>query len=347
MQLSNKMVTFLSLLALSVLAGDKVLVFSQSLYTLDVIEQFLKMTSWAQDLLPPSEDNAVNHKKFSNWYHGKDYLRIDGKTKDRQALIDRFNDPKRGAFKLFMVCTKAGNMGINLYTANRVVIFDSSWNPVHDLQAISRAYRYGQQKEVFVYRLVAGGSMEEVIYKRQMLKQALAARVVDAQMPDNQSDGGGLMDFDRENEKEEAGGGSSSSTGGLVLSETVHEDAVLMQFVERHASRLSYIADQEVLLADKEESHLNAEEQVAAEAEYDKEVKREAYIAQLTQQAQASQLQAINAHRATMGLPPLPVTAPVAAPVAPEDSYEESQTFNGEQAADEAAVGSSGSSGGN
>eukprot|EP01034_Spumella_vulgaris_P024492 gene24492-30843_t len=162
--LSNKMVTFLSLLALSVLKGDKVLVFSQSLYTLDVIETFLKMTQWADDLLPQSADPAANTKKFSNWYNGKDYLRIDGKTKDRQVLIDRFNNDTRQSFKLFMVCTKAGNMGINLYTANRVVIFDSSWNPVHDLQAISRAYRYGQQKEVFVYRLVAAGSMEEVIY---------------------------------------------------------------------------------------------------------------------------------------------------------------------------------------
>jgi hypothetical protein len=197
--------------------------------------------------------------------------------------------------------------------------------------------------------------MEEVIYKRQMLKQALAARVVDAQMPDNQSNGGGLMDFDREDEKSSRQGdgveegGSSSSSGGLVLSETVHQDAVLMQYVEKHASRLSYIADQEVLLADKEESHLNAEEQVAAEAEYEKEVKREAYIAQLTQQAQVTQLQAINTHRASMGLPPLPVVAPLVAPVAAEESYEESQTFNDDQAmvaADETAnqIGSSGSS---
>jgi hypothetical protein len=206
-------------------------------------------------------------------------------------------------------------------------------------QAISRAYRYGQQKEVFVYRLVAAGSMEEVIYKRQMIKQALAARVVDAQMPDNQVHGGGLMDFDRGDEEEETvevgNNGSSSTSSGLVLSETVHQDAVLMQHVDRHASLLAYIADQEVLLADKEESHLNAEEQVAAEAEYEKELNREAHIAQLQQQAHAQHLQAINALRVSRGLPPFPSVAVPTAPALPaaeEESFEESQSFADEQA---------------
>lgn len=66
-----------------------------------------------------------------------------------------------------------------------MVIFDTSWNPAHDLQAIYRAYRYGQKKSVFVYRLLASGSMEEKIYKRQVDRLSLAARVLDDQMPDN------------------------------------------------------------------------------------------------------------------------------------------------------------------
>eukprot|EP01034_Spumella_vulgaris_P028380 gene28380-35225_t len=243
MHLSNKMVSFLSLLALSVLQGDKMLVFSQSLYALDVIEMFLGTKGWATGLLPATVSAKDIAKKFSSWYRGKQYLRIDGSTADRQALIDKFNAPN-SQHKLFMVGTKAGNLGINLYTANRVVIFDSSWNPVHDLQAISRCYRYGQKKEVFVYRLVASGSMEEVIYLRQNIKQALAARVVDAQGPDNQKN------------------------SGLELSDTMQQDSVLMKFVESHGKCVSYIADQDVLLIDKEENHLNESERNAVEVEY-------------------------------------------------------------------------------
>ena len=171
--LSNKMVTMLSLLALSVLEGDKILVFSQSVYALNMMELFLQLDCWGSLLDYPelpleSPDGKSVKRMFSKWQPEKQYYRIDGSTQThtRKVLIDKFN--KSPDARLFLISTKAGNMGINLQSANRVVIFDSSFNPVNDLQSIFRVYRYGQTKNVFVYRLLAAGTMEETIYRQQV-----------------------------------------------------------------------------------------------------------------------------------------------------------------------------------
>ncbi|KAI4303028.1 hypothetical protein MLD38_038709 [Melastoma candidum] len=166
----GKMVLLLDILSMCSDVGDKALVFSQSIPTLDLIELYLSR-------LPRKE------KRGKFWKKGKDWYRLDGKTEssERQKLVERFNEPLNRRVKCTLISTRAGSLGINLYAANRVVIVDGSWNPTYDLQAIYRAWRYGQKKPVYAYRLMAQGTMEEKIYKRQVTKEGLAARVVDRQ----------------------------------------------------------------------------------------------------------------------------------------------------------------------
>ncbi|XP_057868490.1 protein CHROMATIN REMODELING 20 isoform X1 [Cryptomeria japonica] len=167
---SGKMVLLLDLLLMSSERGDKALVFSQSLGTLDLIESFLAK-------LPR------HGKKDKCWRQGKEWYRLDGSTTgaQRQKLVEQFNDPLNTKAQCIIISTRAGSLGINLPAANRVIIVDGSWNPTHDLQALFRVWRFGQKKDVYVYRLVAHGTMEEKIYKRQVTKEGLAARVVDQQ----------------------------------------------------------------------------------------------------------------------------------------------------------------------
>ncbi|KAJ4777566.1 DNA repair and recombination protein RAD54 [Rhynchospora pubera] len=167
---SGKMVLLLDILSMSSGLGEKSLIFSQSLPTLDLIEYYLSR-------IPRKGSEG----KF--WKQGKDWFRIDGTTlaSERQNLVEKFNDPLNRRVKCVLISTRAGSLGINLHAANRVILVDGSWNPTYDLQAIYRVWRYGQKRPVYAYRLLAHGTMEEKIYKRQVTKEGLAARVVDKQ----------------------------------------------------------------------------------------------------------------------------------------------------------------------
>jgi DNA repair and recombination protein RAD54B len=101
--------------------------------------------------------------------------RLDGSTPidARADVVRRFNGGSGGI--VFLLSTRAGGVGINLCGANRLVLFDSDWNPAHDAQALGRVWRDGQRKPVALYRLLTAGSIEEKIYQRQLLKGEMAA----------------------------------------------------------------------------------------------------------------------------------------------------------------------------
>lgn len=132
--------------------GDRVLVFSQFVMVLDILEAVLETVSIA-------------------------YFRLDGSTRieDRQAMLDQFH--KEAHITVFLLSTGAGGAGINLACANRVVIFDSSFNPQQDIQAENRAHRVGQTREVDVVRLVTRGTIEEQIHALGETKLILGDRV--------------------------------------------------------------------------------------------------------------------------------------------------------------------------
>jgi DNA excision repair protein ERCC-6-like 2 len=129
--------------------GDKVLVFSHSVRLLKMLQMLFNHTSYNVSYL----DGAMNYE-------------------DRSKTVDDFNsDPDQF---VFLISTKAGGVGLNITSANKVVIVDPNWNPSYDLQAQDRAYRIGQIRDVEVFRLVSAGTIEEIVYARQIYKQQQA-----------------------------------------------------------------------------------------------------------------------------------------------------------------------------
>ena len=130
--------------------GDKVLIFSHSVRLLKMLRTLF---------------NATTSYNVS-------YLDGSMKYEDRQLVVDDYNsDPRQF---VFLISTKAGGVGLNITSANKVVVVDPNWNPSYDLQAQDRAYRIGQTRDVDVFRLVSAGTIEESVYARQIYKQQQA-----------------------------------------------------------------------------------------------------------------------------------------------------------------------------
>lgn len=123
--------------------GNKVLVFSQTKKMLDLLELILAE-------------------------RGIFFCRMDGDValKQRMDTIDHFNTLKSSNLQVFLLTTRVGGLGINLTSANKVVIFDPDWNPMVDVQATERAFRIGQTRDVNIYRFVSEETIEEKIYHR-------------------------------------------------------------------------------------------------------------------------------------------------------------------------------------
>ncbi|XP_048839487.1 probable global transcription activator SNF2L1 [Brienomyrus brachyistius] len=134
--------------------GSRVLIFSQMTRVLDILEDYCM-------------------------WRGYEYCRLDGNTphESREQAIEAYNAPNSTKF-IFMLSTRAGGLGINLATADVVILYDSDWNPQVDLQAMDRAHRIGQKKPVRVFRLITENTVEERIVERAEMKLRLDSIVI-------------------------------------------------------------------------------------------------------------------------------------------------------------------------
>jgi chromodomain-helicase-DNA-binding protein 1 len=151
---SGKMVLLEKLLTRLKAGGHRVLIFSQMVRLLDILTDYLVLK-------------------------GYKFQRLDGSvgSEARKKSVDHFNAPGSTDF-VFLLSTRAGGLGLNLETADTVIIFDSDWNPQNDVQAMARAHRIGQKKTVNVYRFLSKGTMEEDILERAKQKMVLEYCVI-------------------------------------------------------------------------------------------------------------------------------------------------------------------------
>jgi SNF2 family DNA or RNA helicase len=148
---SGKLDSLMEMLEELIAEGRKVLLFSQFTSMLALIEDELRK-------------RAI------------DYVQITGETRDRRTPVQRF---QAGEVPLFLISLKAGGTGLNLTAADTVIHYDPWWNPAVERQATDRAYRIGQDKPVFVYRLISRGTVEEKIQQLQAQKATLARGILD------------------------------------------------------------------------------------------------------------------------------------------------------------------------
>ncbi|KAF7340173.1 Chromatin structure-remodeling complex subunit snf21 [Mycena venus] len=180
-------------------AGHRVLIFFQMTKVMDIMADFLTMMGWK-------------------------FLRLDGgtKTEERANFVQLFN-AKDSEYKVFILSTRAGGLGLNLQTADTVIIFDSDWNPHADLQAQDRAHRIGQTKAVLILRFITEKSVEEAMYQRARYKLDIDDKVIQAGRFDNKSTQEeqeeflrSILEAEEDEENEEAGDMNDDELNSII-----------------------------------------------------------------------------------------------------------------------------------
>jgi len=215
-------------------AGHRVLMFTQMTQLMTIMERFFDM-------------------------RGIKYLRLDGSTssEERERRMYMFNDPDSPYF-IFLLSTRAGGLGLNLATADTVIIFDSDWNPMIDAQAQDRAHRIGQKNEVRVFRLVAASSVEDKILARATDKKNLNGLVIEAGLVGIGTD----RNQGIHSQQEEGGTGTKEmmesllsewSAGGVDLAEEEEDDVFVADDEQINDMMAIYDGEHELYTAiDKE-----------------------------------------------------------------------------------------------
>ncbi|KAG8966745.1 hypothetical protein FRC03_011386 [Tulasnella sp. 419] len=198
--------------------GHRVLIFFQMTNVMDILEDYMN-------------------------YRGYLFLRLDGgtKTEDRGSLLKQFNEPN-SPYNVFMLSTRAGGLGLNLQTADTVIIYDSDWNPHADLQAQDRAHRIGQKKAVRIFRFVTEKSVEEAILTAAKFKLDMDEKVIQAGRFDNKSTAEERDDYlrqlieDQDDESNEQTGDIGDDELNELLARSDEEQVIFRQMdIERDA----------------------------------------------------------------------------------------------------------------
>jgi len=249
-EFSNKTRVVISIVEQAVELEENVLVFVHSIPTLEYLA------------------NKLKHKKFRVFV-------LTGSTpmKDRQREIKKFNGLK-GA--IYLISCRAGSLGLNITSANRVILFDMSWNPVHDQQAVGRAYRLGQQKHVFVYRLATFGTYEEIFFEENIFKLNLSKRVIDKSNP-------GRHAPNRSKDMEKYFQPPKDDAAAPPIDRPMFEnkddvlDTMLTESDSGDGPKILALDFQETFHKEEEETYLTAEDtlELNAEAEREKQLREE------------------------------------------------------------------------